>query len=373
MEGKCKNVMELTSCLDAIMTMNDLCLSKSVFDWASITRNHLISTLFEEYLDSPLPQEQRLKYHINSIVFSEKKAKNQLLTTILYQALRPVYCDIDGSEGYSLDPLDLPHIEILFFDNSGDFCFETLKNLINKDLADIFKDNKAIKHLEVLDLTCKVLDKVVVQPSYTLKEFEFNIKKCSIYMKRHPAIRLVLVDAMNTFFQTDVSNFTNCMNSSEPPKKKPMKSSALEAKIIQDLVKITQVNDVKLLFTAMEYYTKKAIKLEGGSLVMEEQVNKYLSYLSNDQMNIGVSALYLINPSMHGDIMKKYLISIDVEEEEEPGKDPDCILAINKRNNVHEYTARAIKIENCEPSFTQAKKVLIKGALMASYMDNDGV
>lgn len=365
--------MELTSCLDALMTMNDLCLAKSVFDWTSITRNHLISTLFEECQEEEVQKGPKPQYHLNSIVFSEKKAKNQLLTTILYQALRPVYCDIDGTDGYSLDPLDLPHIEILYLDNSGDFCFESLKNLIYKDLTEVFKDNKAIKTLEVLDLTCKILDKVLIQPSYSLKEFAFNLKKCGIYMKRHPGIRLVVIDAVNTFFQSDLSNFVNFLNSTEPPKKKPMKASALETRILQEIVKICQMNDVKVLFTAMEYYTKKALKLESGHLVIEEQISKYLSYLCNDQMNVGISSVYLVNPAVHGDIMKKYLVVIDVDEEEVPDKDPECILAINKRNDIHDFSARAIKIENCTPSYTQAKKVIIKGALLATYLDDEGL
>lgn len=368
---KVKNVMELTSCLDALITMNDLCLAKSVFDWETITQNMMVSTLFEECDDSPGRAISLMPYHLNQIVYSEKKAKNQLLNTILYQALKPVYADIDGSGDYSLDPLDLPHIEILFMDNSGDFSYETLKNLINNDLTTIFKENKQIQSLEILELTCKILDKILIQPSYSVKEFLYNLKKCNIYVKRHPAIRLVVIDSVNTFFQNDFFHYVSSFNSTEPPKKSNLKRNSGESLALREIVKLSHHNNLKVLFTTMEYYTKKALKFESGHLVLEEQINKYLNFGCNDQLDMGISSLYLINPSMHGDIMKKYLIAIEVEETEDKEKDPDCILAINKRNNVHDFFVRAIKIENGAPSFTPAKKALVKGAFFDSFGPDD--
>ncbi len=368
---KCDSIFQLTSCLDALVPMNDICLSKSILEWETITGGGTsIANLFgenpaEEDSDKPI------FYYLNQIVYSDKRAKNQLLTSIIYQALRPVYMEVDGSGEYSTDPLDLPHIEILFFDNSGDFCFETLKDMIFEDLLQTFKENKEVQKIEILEFAYTILDKVSVQPSFTLKEFMFNLKKGSIHMKRNPATRLVVVDSVNTFFINEFSKASSMLNSTDPPKRSARNQFAqLEYFVAKELARISQAFKVKVVFTSMEYFCKKAIKCEAGSLFLEEQIYKHMSYQSNEQFDIGISVLYLVNPAYHFEACKLFLNNIGIEGDF-PNGEPEYLVTINKRNNKPDYLLRAIRIDKGAMSLTVTKKAEIKGVFGRGYFSDD--
>ena len=64
----------------------------------------------------------------------------------------------------------------------------------------MFSSNQRITSLEILEFVCLILDKIYLQKSYCVKEFSYNIKKCSFYLKKKPGIRLIVLDSANTFF-----------------------------------------------------------------------------------------------------------------------------------------------------------------------------
>lgn len=366
-----KTLMEVSSILDSLTSMNDICKTKTVFEWESITGSEKISNIFGECLNDN-PQN----YYLNQVVFTDKRAKNQFLTIVVYKALQPTYADVDGREGqYSTDFKDFPHIELLFIDNSGDFCFETLKKMIFDDLKEnTFKDNDKIRDSEIQEFACLILDKVILQPCFSLKEFVYALHKCNIYIKRNPIVRLVIIDSMNTFFTQDFNRFAPVVNSQNQMKRKasmPM----LEFLAVREMAKIAISNSVKVLFTTIEYFPKKGLKYEQGTVLIEEPVSKYLSYACNEEMDLGISVLYLVNPVMHPEVVKGFLSSVDYEPENKD-QDPDCIVTINKRNDSQDYVVRAIKIERgtnpegtneYDLQYTLCKRAHIKGGFGADF------
>ena len=369
---RCDSLNQLTSCLDALVPMNDICLSKSVFGWDTLTSDSKVSVLFgEEEPECPPDDWKPAECPLNQVVFSDKRAKNQLLTSIIYQTLRPVYEEIDGTGEYSMHPLDLPHIEILFLDNSSDFCFETLKDMIFEDLLTIFKENKAVQKIEILEFTYTILDKITVQESFNLKELMFNLKKASVHIKRNPAVRLVVVDALNTFFVSDFSKFNNMFNSTDPPKRSTKSHGLLEYLVAKEVAKISHGFRVKVLFTTVEYFSKKGIRVENEKVCIEEQIYKQMNYQASDQFDMGISVLYLVNPSLHSVACVQFLKSIGSEEIIEPNSEIDHLIVINKTNNGMEYNMRAITIEKGLMTLSVAKQVEVRGGFGRGYFSDE--
>ena len=366
-----KTVMEISSILDSLTSMNDICKTKTVFEWESITGSEKISNIFGECLN-----ENPQNYYLNQVVFTDKRSKNQFLTILIYKALQPTYADVDGREGqFSTDFKDFPHIELVFVDNCGDFCFDTLKRMIYEDLKEnTFKENDKIKDAEIQEFACLILDKVILQPCFTLKELIFALLKTNIYIKRNPIVRLVVIDSLNTFFTQDFNRFAPVVNSQNQMKRKSS-MPIMEFMAVREMAKIAISNSVKVLFTTIEYFPKKGLKYEQGTVLIEEPVSKYLSYACNEEMDLGISVLYLVNPVTHPEAVKGFLSSVDYEPENKD-QDPDCIVTINKRNDSQDYVVRAIKVERGPNSqgqqeydlqYTLCKRAHIKGGFGADF------
>jgi len=310
---------------------------------------------------------QQPPFFLNQIIFSNKRAKNQLLTSIVYQAIKPTYSTLDPKGDYSTDPEDLPHIEILFMDNCGDFCFETLKKMIQRDLTQMFKDTKKMSPIKIVEFTCTILDKIIIQQSFSLKEFMFNLKKCNIYLKRHPGIRLVVIDSLNTFFLTEFSRYNQLLISKEIPKKRP-NYSLLEMLVLREISTIAQNHNLKILFTTVEYFIKRSLKYENQMVVIEDHIAKYLSYPSSPG-DLAISSLYLVNPVVHWKQMKSFLLSMEVELQQD-GADADCIMVIQRKNISPDYLVRAVKIDKGDISMTPTKKAYTR---LSIAIDQPGI
>ena len=279
---------------------------------------------------------------VNQLTYSDKRTKNQLLTTILFQTLKKALWMIDDFIMLAESKTEcLSHIDILFIATSADFDFVPLSNLLKDEIERFVTDYELpFSQKDKDQLLEALLSKLKIQECFSMEEFLWSLVKCNIFLKRNPSIRLVVVDSLNTYFEDNFVKFIGYVNCIDPPSRK-FNISRQEYFAVKLMMKLPILHNVKLLYTVMEFYPKPGLKLFDQKLHINDLITRNLSYGTSPMMNINISSIYLVNETLQKETVRKYLIDQGISEADLEKQ--RCLMVIIKHNLSSSYFLRLVR------------------------------